>query len=213
MVGNAAVRQSRPPTDVLFVGDGCDDYIQLNERGGAIIYRNNWDLGVNRPGDPAWLPFPNNVNPSGIGQRPDDIHFRDIDGDDKVSQTEIMLRDTMLTVRKVDYLYTRNTDGAVFAYHNNFPNDPTWLSLGQIFEYNSNGNDVISGASTRWATLQATGRASYIQVNPQNGAPAAYLNTCEFGSSTRRPNIQNQPCNPEDLEYGCSENATVPVSR
>ncbi|KAK3699774.1 hypothetical protein LTR37_016283 [Vermiconidia calcicola] len=170
-------------------GDGYDDYIQLRPNGGATIYRNNWDYRNNQPGNPEYLPFPASVNPSGIGQRPEDISFHDIDGDGKV-----------------DYLWTRNTDGAVFAYRNNYPNSPQWLDQGQIFEYASNSNDIISGASTRWATLQDTGRASYIQVNPKNGAIAGFMNICPAGSTVRRPAREGRTCDPKGPKARCSQN-------
>jgi hypothetical protein len=75
---------------------------------------------------------------------------------------------------KADYVWTRALDGAAFWYKNNYPNLPTWLPGIEIA-----GGVGTSGATVRYAKLQSTGRASYVAVNPTNGAIAAWLNGCD----------------------------------
>ena len=60
---------------------------------------------------------------------------------------------------------------------------PAWLPMGEIA-----GGVGTSGQTIRYATLQHTGRASYIAVNPTNGALAAWLNGCDnLGVPNGRP--------------------------
>ena len=87
---------------------------------------------------------------------------------------------------KADYIWTRASDGATYLWLNNYPNQPTWVEKGQIA-----GGVGTGGHNVKYATLQRTGRASYIAVNPINGAIAAWLNGCSnLGSNNGRNVVQ-----------------------
>lgn len=133
-------------------GDGRDDYIYLHGGGATTIYRNKWAPGASPP---FFEPFAS-MDAAGIFQRAEEITFTDIDGDGRA-----------------DYVWTRGWDGAAFWYKNNFPNQPGWLPMGEIA-----GGVGTGGQNVRYAILQHTGRASYVAVNPINGAIAAWLNGC-----------------------------------
>lgn len=143
-------------------GDGKEDYIYLHPNGGTTIYRN-----VFAPDTPLtdWRPMPE-ADASGIGQRPEEISFQDINGDGRA-----------------DYVWTSALDGHVRVWFNDYPNLPTWLEQGEIA-----GGVGTSGACVRWAVLQDTGRASYVAVDPGTGAIAAWLNGCDsLGDSAPGP--------------------------
>jgi hypothetical protein len=63
---------------------------------------------------------------------------------------------------------------------NNYPNKPTWVGRGQIA-----GGVGTSGQTIRYATLQNTGRASYLALDPNTGAIAAWLNGCDSPGAFR----------------------------
>lgn len=75
---------------------------------------------------------------------------------------------------KADYIWTRPIDGAMFVWFNNFPNQPAWLSQGNL----ASGVGV-SGQNVRYADLQGTGRSSYIAIDPSTNAISAWLNGCD----------------------------------
>ncbi|KAI9170782.1 hypothetical protein HJFPF1_00255 [Paramyrothecium foliicola] len=156
-----------PGANVRFAdidGDGYDDYILLRPNGGTQIYRNVWE--TQKPPF-SWKSMPD-ADASGIGQRPEEITFVDINGDGKA-----------------DYVWTRAHDGAAWVWLNNYPNKPTWLAQPQIA-----GGVGVSGADVRYATLQKTGRASYIAVDRNDGAIAGWLNGCNnLGASPRSKKI------------------------
>jgi hypothetical protein len=53
------------------------------------------------------------------------------------------------------------------------------------------GGVGTSGQTIKYATMQKTGRASYIAVNPTNGAIAAWLNGCaDLGATNGRNVVQ-----------------------
>ncbi|KAF6833212.1 hypothetical protein CPLU01_05731 [Colletotrichum plurivorum] len=140
-------------------GDGWDDYIYLNEKGGTKIYRNMYLAEV-----PVWKPLPE-ADAEGISQRPEEISFHDINGDGKA-----------------DYVWTRAHDGAVFVWLNNYPNQPAWLPQGQV------ADGWTSGSFVRWASMYVKRfkklvkpTSSYIAVRPKDGAVAAWMNGCRFG--------------------------------
>ncbi|KAL4939991.1 hypothetical protein BDV06DRAFT_224534, partial [Aspergillus oleicola] len=144
-----------PGANVRFAdidGDGFDEYIFLKDNGGTTIYRNVFNDDTP---DTQWRAM-SDADASGIGQRPEEISFHDINGDGKA-----------------DYIWTRALDGAAYVWLNNYPNTPTWLERGQIAS-----GVGSSGMTIRWADLQNTGRASYITVNPDDGSIAAWLNRC-----------------------------------
>ncbi|KAJ6439023.1 Lipase 1 [Purpureocillium lavendulum] len=92
-------------------GDGRDDYIYLNNKGGTTIYRNVFK----RDGaGPHWVPLPQ-ADASGISQRPDEISFYDINHDGKA-----------------DYVWTSAIDSSVYVWLNNYPNSPAWIPQGKI---------------------------------------------------------------------------------
>jgi len=93
---------------------------------------------------------------SGINQSPDEIDFVDIDGDGKA-----------------DYVWTSKLDGRARVWYNQYPDKPTWLEGGEIA-----GGVGTSGANIRYATLQNTGRADYVAIEPKTGAFAAWLGGC-----------------------------------
>jgi hypothetical protein len=88
-------------------GDGFDDYIFLHPNGGTTIYRNVWDKEEKHL-DKVWAPMPD-ADASGIGQRPEEISFHDINGDGKA-----------------DYIWTRAHDGRAVVHLNQWPNKPVW---------------------------------------------------------------------------------------
>jgi FG-GAP-like repeat len=135
-------------------GDGFDDYIFIHPNGGTTIYRNVFSQ-ESLKADRVWVPMPE-ADASGIGQRPEEISFHDINGDGKA-----------------DYIWTKSIDGSAYVWINNYPNKPTWLEKGQIA-----GGVGTSGQNIRYAKLQGTGRASYTAVDPNTGAIAAWLNGC-----------------------------------
>ncbi|KAK2749084.1 hypothetical protein CKAH01_06581 [Colletotrichum kahawae] len=144
-------------------GDGFDDYIFLHSNGATTIYRNVW--ATDRPPN-SWKAMPD-ADASGIGQRPEEIAFHDINGDGKA-----------------DYIWTRPRDGAAKVWLNNYPNQPTWLEQPEIA-----GGVGASGASIRYAVLQNTGRASYVAVDRSDGAISAWLNGCKEHGPVQRPNL------------------------
>ncbi|KAK1523960.1 uncharacterized protein CCOS01_09047 [Colletotrichum costaricense] len=155
-----------PGANVRFAdidGDGYDDYIFLKSNGGITIYRNVWE--TNKPPS-SWRPLPE-ADASGIGQRPEEIDFVDVNGDGKA-----------------DYVWTRARDGAARVWLNNYPNQPTWLEQPEIA-----GGVGVSGSDVRYAILQNTGRASYVAVDRTNGAIAAWLNSCTQLGDHPRPNV------------------------
>ncbi|KAI3557278.1 hypothetical protein CABS03_11863 [Colletotrichum abscissum] len=155
-----------PGANVRFAdidGDGYDDYIFLKSNGGITIYRNVWE--TNKPPS-SWRPLPE-ADASGIGQRPEEIDFVDINGDGKA-----------------DYVWTCARDGAAGVWLNNYPNQPTWLEQPEIA-----GGVGVSGSDVRYAILQNTGRASYVAVDRTNGAIAAWLNSCTQLGDHPRPNV------------------------
>ncbi|KAH8671546.1 hypothetical protein BX600DRAFT_496225 [Xylariales sp. PMI_506] len=93
-------------------GDGYDDYIFLHSNGSTIVYRNVYSLDTPL----TWEALPS-ADSSGISQRPEEIQFADINGDGKA-----------------DYIWTRSWDGAVFVWLNDYPNLPTWVAQGQVFD-------------------------------------------------------------------------------
>jgi hypothetical protein len=97
------------------------------------------------------------MDATGIGQRPEEIEFHDINGDGRA-----------------DYVWTNAMEGRVRVWLNNYPNQPPWLEQGEI----ATGVGT-SGACVRWAVLQHTGRASYLAVDPNNAAVSAWLNGCD----------------------------------
>jgi hypothetical protein len=151
-------------------GDGYDDYIYIHPNGATTIYRNNFAQKAHKiltqPDTPYWLPMPE-ADASGIGQRPEEISFHDINGDGKA-----------------DYIWTRAVDGAAFLWTNNYPNKPTWVARGEIA-----GGVGTSGQNIRYATMQNTGRASYMAVDPNTGAVAAWLNGCNRWGLPRRKKL------------------------
>ncbi|KAL4861685.1 SGNH hydrolase-type esterase domain-containing protein [Aspergillus spectabilis] len=156
-----------PGANVRFAdidGDGFDEYIFLKDNGGTVIYRNVFNDDTP---DTQWRAMPE-ADASGIGQRPEEISFHDINGDGKA-----------------DYVWTRASDGAAWYWQNNYPNTPTWLEQGRIA-----GGVGTSGMNVRYAQLQDTGRASYVAINPDDGAIAAWLNRCnDLGPEPiKRPN-------------------------
>ncbi|TIC96910.1 hypothetical protein CH35J_007763 [Colletotrichum higginsianum] len=155
-----------PGANVRFAdidGDGYDDYIFLKSNGGTTIYRNVWE--TDKPPS-SWTPLPE-ADASGIGQRPEEIDFVDINGDGKA-----------------DYVWTRARDGAARVWLNNYPNQPTWLEQPEIA-----GGFGVSGNDVRYAILQNTGRASYVAVDRTNGAISAWLNSCVQLGDPPRPNV------------------------
>ncbi|KAK1497899.1 hypothetical protein CABS01_10877 [Colletotrichum abscissum] len=155
-----------PGANVRFAdidGDGYDDYIFLKSNGGITIYRNVWE--TNKPPS-SWRPLPE-ADASGIGQRPEEIDFVDINGDGKA-----------------DYVWTCARDGAAGVWLNNYPNQPTWLEQPEIA-----GGVGVSGSDVRYAILQNTGRASYVAIDRTNGAIAAWLNSCTQLGDHPRPNV------------------------
>ncbi|KAK2029622.1 hypothetical protein LX32DRAFT_616739 [Colletotrichum zoysiae] len=142
-------------------GDGWDDYIMLNKKGGTTIYRN---MFMNPSEEHSWKPLPE-ADAEGISQRPEEISFHDINGDGKA-----------------DYVWTRPHDGAVFAWYNNYPNQPAWLPQGQIAQ------GWTSGRFVKWASMYqkrfkklAKPSTSYLAVRPSDGALAVWFNGCRFG--------------------------------
>ncbi|KAK4183861.1 hypothetical protein QBC35DRAFT_525860 [Podospora australis] len=139
-------------------GDGKDDYIFLRPNGGTTIYRNTWDP-TTPPRTGIWSALPQ-ADAGGIGQRPEEISFYDVNGDGKA-----------------DYVWTSAITGKARVYYNNYPppaGGKMWVDGGEVA-----GGVGTSGSCVRWATLQNTGRASYIAVNPTNGAIAAWLSGCD----------------------------------
>ncbi|OAA69170.1 lipolytic protein G-D-S-L family [Akanthomyces lecanii RCEF 1005] len=141
-------------------GDGRDDYIFLSETGGTTIYRNMYGPDTGPDSHYAALP---QADASGVGQRPEEISFYDIDGDGKA-----------------DYVWTRPLDGQVQVWLNMYPQLPAWRHIGVVKD------DVgTSGANIRFAQLTGTkqqpgsGRADYVAVDPTTGAIAAWLNGCD----------------------------------
>ncbi|KAK7422803.1 hypothetical protein QQX98_001364 [Neonectria punicea] len=133
-------------------GDGFDDYIYLDAGGATITYRNDWN--EDNPID-SWVRM-KGADAVGIGQRPEEIEFYDINGDGKA-----------------DYVWTSPLDGRVRVWLNHYPNDPPWRAAGEIA-----GGVGTSGLNVRFATLQKTGRASYVAINRtpepwQHGSTAA----------------------------------------
>ncbi|KAL6354196.1 hypothetical protein LRP88_12530 [Fusarium phalaenopsidis] len=131
-------------------GDGLADYIYLKENGGTVIYKSTF---ANK-GGPYWKALPE-ADASGIGQRPEEIQFYDINGDGLA-----------------DYVWTQSIDGAVRVWLNQYP-EP-WKDIGVI-----SGDAGTSGNNIRWATLQEGGRADFIIIDPKTGAIGAWLNSCD----------------------------------
>ena len=75
---------------------------------------------------------------------------------------------------KADYIWTRPIDGATFVWFNNFPDQPAWLSQGDL----ASGVGV-NGANVRYADLQGTGRSSFLAIDPNTNALSAWLNGCD----------------------------------
>jgi hypothetical protein len=68
-----------PGANVRFAdidGDGFDEYIFLKDNGGTVIYRNVFNEDTP---DTQWRAMPE-ADASGIGQRPEEISFHDING-------------------------------------------------------------------------------------------------------------------------------------
>lgn len=155
-----------PGANVRFAdidGDGKDDFIYLHPNGGATTIYANQFLSTTPLTD--WRPLPE-ADASGIGQRPEEIEFVDINGDGKA-----------------DYVWTSAVDGRVQVWFNDYPNLPAWRAQGEIA-----GGVGTAGSNIRWADLQGTGRASYIAVDPGTGAIAGWLNGCdEIGDANPRP--------------------------
>ncbi|KAH8894324.1 integrin alpha N-terminal domain-containing protein [Thozetella sp. PMI_491] len=145
-----------PGANVRFAdidGDGYDDYIFLHPNGGTTIYRNVYS--PNTP-DSDWRAMPG-ADASGIGQRPEEITFADINGDGKA-----------------DYIWTSVIDGSVNVWLNNYPNTPTWLAQGKVH----NGIAPSSGANVRYANIGRTGRADYVVADAHSASIAVWLNGC-----------------------------------
>lgn len=78
---------------------------------------------------------------------------------------------------KADYVWTRARDGAVFAWLNNYPNQPPWLEFGQIAD-----GVGTTGSNVKWAELTRSGYPDYVAFNPADGSFAAWLNLCPRAS-------------------------------
>ncbi|KAK7973640.1 elongation factor Tu GTP binding domain-containing protein [Apiospora arundinis] len=142
-------------------GDGMDDYIFLHPGGRTTIYQNIYS---STPG-PDWRALPE-ADAAGIGQRPEEIEFVDVDGDGRA-----------------DYVWTSALDGRVRVWLNDYPKLPTWRAQGEVA-----GGVGTAGSNIRWAQLQGTGRADYVAVDPGTGAVAAWLNGCDaLGDDRPRP--------------------------
>jgi hypothetical protein len=139
--------------------------------GRTLIFRNVY----NPNGGDQWAPFPQ-MDGEGIDQRPEEITFADINGYACCHPIfgAILLTSCVFSDGKADYVWTRAHDGAAYVWFNNYPNSPSWLPGGEIA-----GGVGVSGHTIKYATLQDTGRASYVAVNPVNGAIAAWLNGCQ----------------------------------
>ncbi|KAL2066782.1 hypothetical protein VTL71DRAFT_2854 [Oculimacula yallundae] len=135
-------------------GDGYDDYILLRPGGGFIVYRNNREGEASQP---KWLPSPQ-FEAEGIGRRPEEITFKDVNGDGKA-----------------DYIWTHPTTGASTVWLNNFPMSPKYLQQPEIA-----GGVGVSGNNVRYVYVQKTGRASYVALDQNTGAFSAWLYNCPF---------------------------------
>ncbi|XWX00175.1 hypothetical protein V2A60_008195 [Cordyceps javanica] len=141
-------------------GDGRDDYIYLSETGKTTIYRNMY--GPDTGPDNRYSALPR-ADASGIGQRPEEIGFYDINGDGKA-----------------DYVWTRPLDGRVEVWLNMYPQLPAWEHIGVVRD-----GAGTSGANIRFAQLTGTrqrpgsGRADYVAADPSSGAVAAWLSGCD----------------------------------
>lgn len=88
---------------------------------------------------------------------------------------------------KADFVWIDPRTGAAKAWLNNYPNSPRWLEQPEMAR-----GVGASGSSVRFAVLQDTGRASYVAVDPNNGAISASLNGCkDLGPP---PNNNTKPC-------------------
>ncbi len=81
---------------------------------------------------------------------------------------------------KADYIWTRSWDGAVFVWLNDYPNLPTWLAQGQVFD-----GIGASGSLVRYASISVTGRADLLVIEPTTGAISAWLNGCSAVQGSR----------------------------
>lgn len=88
---------------------------------------------------------------------------------------------------RADYVWLNPLDGSSRVWFNNYPNTPTWLEQPEIA-----GGVGVSGRSVRYAHLQATGRASYVAMDPDTGAISAWLNGCSNRGPP--PDLNRNPC-------------------
>lgn len=111
---------------------------------------------------------------------------------------------------KADYVWTRARDGAVFAWLNNYPNQPPWLEFGQIAD-----GVGTTGANVKWGELTRSGYPDYVAFNPADGSFAAWLNLCPKGQSVPDPTTEPPPPPPAPSPYydckGESLCSTTPV--
>ncbi|EGX89576.1 lipolytic protein G-D-S-L family [Cordyceps militaris CM01] len=165
-------------------GDGRDDYIYLSSTGKTTIYRNMYGPDTGPHNRYSALP---EADALGIGQRPEEISFHDING--QVSSpplptafafhplTEIFF---FCSDGKADYVWTRPLDGQVEVWLNMYPQQPAWRHVGVVKD-----GVGTSGANVRFAALTGTrkhrgsGRADYVVADPSSGAFAAWLNGCD----------------------------------
>ena len=143
-------------------GDGRADYLQLGPHGELTVYRNVYPRDPSKQADFVELP---GAAAGGIGQIPGDISFYDINGDNKA-----------------DYIFTSHYDGSAQVWLNDYPNQPAWLPQQQplkpFLALASVPNKGLSGRNIRYGRLQSTNRAAYIDIEPNTGAVAAWLNQC-----------------------------------
>lgn len=79
---------------------------------------------------------------------------------------------------KADYVWTRKTDGQARVWYNNYPNQPVWRPAG-VFATANFDKAEANGHLVRYARMTHTGRASYVLLDPDTGALAAWLNGCD----------------------------------
>jgi hypothetical protein len=91
---------------------------------------------------------------------------------------------TLKSDGKADYIWTSALDGSVRAWYNNYPNQPTWLEQGKIAD-----GVGISGNCIRYARITRLSKTSYVAVDPNTGAIAAWLNGCDPSQYGSEPTL------------------------
>ncbi|OAA72425.1 lipolytic protein G-D-S-L family [Cordyceps fumosorosea ARSEF 2679] len=157
---------------------------------GTTIYRNMYGTNTTSP-DSRFAALPQ-ADAAGIGQRPKETSFHDINGyvfsfpsqrSSPATTPHPALTHIPGSDGRADYVWTRPLNGRVEVWLNMYPQQPAWRHVGVV-----NNCVGTSGANTRLATLPGTrrrpgsGRADFVAVGPNTGALAAWLNGCDDGT-------------------------------